>query len=116
MKRVGRPFQGRRREEARRQARIDRAAAGKAEQVRFTISVEKYSREWSLIEPQVNRSEFIRECVREYPTLSKQVRELKRENVESQADIVFLRQFKREALEELDRLRTILREHSVVVE
>ena len=113
MRRVGRPFQGRRREEARRQARIDRAGAGKAEQVRFTISVEKYSREWSLIEPQENRSEFIRECVREYPTLSKQVRELKRENVESEAQVVFLRQFKREALEELDRLRTILREHSI---
>ena len=116
MGRVGRPFQGRRREQARRQARIDRAAAGKAEQVRFTISVEKYSREWSLIEPQANRSEFIRECVREYPTLSKQVRELTRENVESEAQVVFLRQFKREALEELDRLRTILREHSIIDE
>lgn len=116
MGRVGRPFQGRRREEARRQARIDRAAAGKAEQVRFTISTEKYSREWSLIEPQENRSEFIRMCVREYPTLSKQVRELTWENAESEAQMVFLRQFKREALEELERLRTILRDHSIEVD
>ena len=112
MRRVGRPFQGRRREEDRRKARIDRARAGKAEQVRFTISVEKYSREWSLIEPNANRSEFIRECVRKYPTLSKQVREL-------QAEIALCRsrdEERRAAILEVNRLHHLLEEHSVVVE
>jgi len=116
MGRVGRPFQGRRREEARRQARIDRAAAGKAEQVRFTISVEKYSREWSLIEPQENRSEFIRECVRKYPTLSKQVREFKAENDILEAQVEQLIEAHVKAMVERDRLRKILEDHSVVVE
>jgi len=116
MGRVGRPFQGRRREEARRQARIDRAAAGKAEQVRFTISTEKYSREWSLIEPQSNRSEFIRMCVREYPTLSKQVREFKAENDLLEAQVEQLIEAHVKAMVERDRLRKILEEHSVVVE
>ena len=112
MERVGRPFQGRRREEDRRQARINRERAGKAQQVRFTISVEKYSREWSLIDPHDNRSEFIRECVRKYPTLSKQVRELK-------AEIAVCRsrdEERRAAIAEVNRLHYLLETHSVVID
>jgi hypothetical protein len=74
MGRVGRPFEGRKREAGRRQARIDKKTAGPKEQIRYTINVRKNSREWQLLNPQENRSEFIRECVREYPTLLRQVR------------------------------------------
>ena len=74
MGRVGRPFEGRKREEDRRQARIDKKTAGPKEQVRYTINVRKNSREWMLLDASDNRSEFIRKCVREYPTLSRQVR------------------------------------------
>lgn len=113
MGRVGRPFEGRRREEARRQARIDRAKAGKAEQVRFTISVEKYSREWSLIEPHRNRSEFVRECVREYPDLNRRVIELKLDKDISEADYKLLRTRYTDALTEIARLNDLLKEHSI---
>ena len=109
MGRVGRPFQGRRREEARRQAKKDRAAAGNKSQVRFTISVEKYSTEWSLIEPNKNRSEFIRECVREYPTLLRTVNKLQVEIAEQKALIAGLRKDRAEAA----RLRDILEQHSI---
>ena len=116
MGRVGRPFQGRRREEARRQARIDRARAGKAEQVRYTISVEKYSREWSLIEPHSNKSKHIRECVREYPTLLREVARLKAENALCEEDKILQRSLKREAMDEVIRLRSILESHSIQFE
>ena len=109
MGRVGRPFQGRRREEARRQARHDRARAGKKEQVRFTISVEKYSTEWSLIEPQKNRSEFIRECVRKYPTFSRRLAELQRELALCRV----MQKERRAAVNEVCRLRDILEQHSI---
>ena len=109
MGRVGRPFQGRRREEARRQARIDRAKAGRKDQVRFTISVEKHSREWSLIEPQKNRSEFIRECVRNYPTLLRQVAKLEDEKRWSETQAIY----RREAVAECVRLRNLLEQHSI---
>ena len=113
MRRVGRPFEGRQREQARRQARIDRHQAGKKEQVRYTISVEKNSREWSLIEPRSNKSEFIRECVRKYPTLSKQVRELTAENdiLETQVEQSCAAHIR--AMLERDRLRKLLEEHSI---
>ena len=109
MGRVGRPYQGRRREEARRQARIDRAKAGRKDQVRFTISVEKHSREWSLIEPQKNRSEFIRECVRNYPTLLRQVAKLEDEKRWSETQAIY----RREAVAECVRLRNLLEQHSI---
>ena len=109
MGRGGRPFQGRRREEARRQARHDRARAGKKEQVRFTISVEKYSTEWSLIEPQKNRSEFIRECVRKYPTFSRRLAELQRELALCRV----MQKERRAAVYEVCRLRDILDQHSI---
>ena len=109
MGRVGRPFQGRRREEARRQAKKDRDAAGKKDQVRFTISVEKYSLEWSLIEPYKNRSKFIRECVREYPTLLRTINKLQVENADSKALIAGLRKDRAEAA----RLRDILAQLSI---
>ena len=116
MGRVGRPFEGRKREQLRRQARIDRHQVGKKEQVRFTISVEKHSREWSLIEPRSNKSEFIRQCVREYPTLSRKVRELMAENdiLETQVEQSCAAHIK--AMLERDRLRKLLEEHSVVIE
>ena len=109
MGRVGRPFQGRRREEARSQASPDRARAGKKEQVRFTISVEKYSTEWSLIEPQKNRSEFIRECVRKYPTFSRRLAELQRELALCRV----MQKERRAAVNEVCRLRDILEQHSI---
>jgi hypothetical protein len=109
MGRVGRPFQGRRREEARRQARIDRARAGTGEQVRFTISVEKYSTEWSLIEPQKNRSEFIRECVRKYPTFTRRLHELQQELAVCRS----MAKERRAAVNEVCRLRDLLEEHSI---
>jgi hypothetical protein len=114
MGRVGRPFEGRRREEARRQRRIDRARAGKREQERFTISVEKYSLEWSLIEPQRNRSEYIRKCVRMYPALSRTVQELKAVIAVLEADKELQRSLKREAQDEVFRLREILESHSIM--
>ena len=113
MGRVGRPFEGRQREEARRQARIDRHQAGKKEQVRYTISVEKNSREWSLIEPRKNKSEFIRECVREYYPLSRQLRELMAENDESRALTKMHREQSRELQILRDTLIRILEEHSI---
>ena len=109
MGRVGRPFQGRRREEARRQARIDRARAGKKEQVRFTISVEKYSTAWSLIEPQNNKSEYIRECVRKYPTFTRRLHELQQELAVCRS----LAKQRREAINEVHRLQDILDAHSI---
>jgi len=109
MGRVGRPFQGRRREEARRQARHDRARAGKKEHVIFSVSVKKYSLEWSLIEPYKNRSKFIRECVREYPTLLRTINKLQAENADSKALIAGLRKDRAEAA----RLRDILEQHSI---
>ena len=112
MGRVGRPFQGRRREEARRQAKKDRAAAGNKSQVRFTISVEKYSTEWSLIEPNKNRSEFIRECVREYPTLLRTVNKLQVEIAEQKALIAGLMKCRKEAAS----LREIVEQYSIQIE
>ena len=114
MGRVGRPFQGRRREEARRQARIDRAAAAPKKKVRFTISVEKYSLEWSLIEPHQNRSEFIRECVRNYPTHSRTIQELKAEIAALVVDKHLQMKLKREAQDEVFRLREVLESHSIM--
>lgn len=112
MGRVGRPFQGRRRDEARRQAKKDRAAAGNKSQVRFTISVEKYSTEWSLIEPNKNRSEFIRECVREYPTLLRTVNKLQVEIAEQKALIAGLMKCRKEAAS----LREIVEQYSIQID
>ena len=99
---------------ASRQARHDRARAGKKQQERFTISIEKYSLEWSLIEPQKNRSEYIRNCVREYPTHSRTIQELRAEIAVLEADKELQRSLKREAQDEVFRLREILESHSIM--
>ena len=113
MGRVGRPFQGRRREEARRQARHDRARAGKKEQMRVTISVEKYSPEWSVIEPQKNRSQFIRDCVRKYPTLVQSNYKLQQELAQCRALVKMHREQSLELQLLRDTLVRILEEHSI---
>ena len=113
MGRVGRPYKGRQREQARRQARIDRAAAGKKEQVRFTISCEKYSAEWSLIEPRSNKSEFIRECVRRYPTYTRRLNELQQELAQCRTLLAMHRSQSLELQELRNTLVRILEEHSI---
>ena len=112
MKRVGRPFEGRKRNEARRQARIDKNRAGPKEVVRYTISVRKNSREWSLLEPQENRSEFIRKIVREYPTHLRTIRDLKAEIAEYETQVKMLREYQQEFF----RLREIVDAHSIEVD
>lgn len=111
MARVGRPFEGRKRNEARRQAKIDKNRSGPREVVRYTISVRKNSREWSLLEPRENRSEFIREVVREYPTHLRTIRDLKAEIAEYETQVKMLREYQREFF----RLREILEAHSIEV-
>lgn len=116
MARVGRPFEGRQREEARRQARIDRNRVSKKDMIRYTINVRECSTEWSLIQPQKNRSEFIRKCVREYPTLLRKEAAADAKLAEYELLVAIYGKEKREAVAEVIRLRRLLEQHSVVIE
>ena len=66
-----------------------------------------------MIDPHRNRSEFVRECVREYPDLNRRVIELKLDKDISEADYKLLRTRYTDALTEIARLNDLLKEHSI---
>jgi hypothetical protein len=78
MGRVGRPFKGRQREEERRATRAARAQGTPRRWVRYTINVEEGSDIAQTLGNKSNVSDFIRGCIRDNPSLNREVQELRR--------------------------------------
>jgi uncharacterized phage infection (PIP) family protein YhgE len=120
MGRVGRPFEGRKREEERRQRRKDRAQAKKnqGQMMRYTICVRDGTREADLLSlvsmaKDGNVSEYVRKTISGYGPLTKEVTELNEKVAELVEINHHLRQDKNALLDEVARLRKLLDEHSI---
>ena len=120
MGRVGRPFEGRKREVERRQRRLDRAKAKKhrGQMMRYTICVRDGTREAELLSlvsfaKDGNVSEYVRKTIKQHGPLTKEVVTLNEELVELTETHLLTREKLNEAHEELSRLRGLLEDHSI---
>ena len=120
MGRVGRPFEGRKREEERRQRRLDRAIAKKnrRQMMRYTICVRDGTKEAKLLglvamAKEGNVSEYVRKTIGEHGPLKRENTELQIQVVELMESKQLLRERWNEAQHELSRLRGLLEDHSI---
>ena len=120
MGRVGRPFEGRKREVERRQRRLDRAKANKhrGQMMRYTICVRDGTREAKLLSlvsmaKDGNVSEYVRKTISNYGLLTQKNEALNLQVAELMESKHLLREKWNEAQHELTRLRGLLEDHSI---